>query len=186
MEDHLKEGNMIWVVLGVITIILGLLLSFILPSLIHMVMFTAGDLIYIKTPTASKILFPIGTVFLALFFFLMYYQSKKMRIAAGVSVILFVVISSLSLSSYSVIREERIVHSDFFTLSSTEYSWNDISNAVLLKGNEETPYETLVLTMADGTELFYDRDPKLRTEFNKVDFILESHGIYFSLKDRQS
>lgn len=182
--NSFSEGNMIWVVFGVITVIVGLLLSFIAPNLIHLVLFSSGDLIYIHTPTISNILFSVGALCLALFCFSMYFPRKKARIAAISFIVLFVAASALSLGNYSVLRDERIVHNSFFSLNSKEYSWSDVQNAVLLKRNDDTPYETLVLTMSDGEKLSYDRDASLRAEFDQVDYILQSNGIYFNLQNR--
>ncbi|KIL52196.1 hypothetical protein [Jeotgalibacillus soli] len=178
------EGKMHWIVIGIITAILGLLLAFIAPNLIHMVLFSAGDLIYIKTPVLSNILFSIGIFFLVVFCFLMYFPQRKTRFIAFGIIFLSFVITIFSLTNYSVIRDERIVHNELFSLSQTVYEWSDVENAALLKGTEEIPYETLVLTMNDGKELVYDRDPNLRSEFDRVDYILQTNGIYYSLEDR--
>lgn len=181
-SSSFSEGNMIWVVMGIITIIVGLILGFVGPNLIHLVMFYAGDMIYSKTPIISNVLFLIGFVFLALFCFAMYFPSKKAKVAAAGCIVIFLAVSSFSLTTYTVLRDERILHSDIFSFSPTEYAWTDVEDAVLLVGEDE--YDQLTLSMADGEELSFKRDGKFQSEFNKIDFILQGNGVYFSIVER--
>jgi len=184
MNREFREGNLVWSVLGIITIIIGLLFSFVGPNLIHFILFTAGDLLITYTPIISNYIFAISVVCLALFFFAMYFPNKKARWVAGFSVVLSLVLAVISVTNYTVLREERILHSSYLSIVPTEYVWTDVEESVLLKRNDDIDYETLVLSMNDGEEFSFKRDPALKSRFDRVEYILQGHGISTSIQDR--
>ncbi|KIL48574.1 hypothetical protein [Jeotgalibacillus campisalis] len=185
MNSSFTEGNMIWIVMGIITLLMGILLGFVAPNLIHLVWFSAGDLIHIKTPSISNILFGTGILLLSIFCFVMYFKAKKAKIAAAVLVMVSVALLAVSITNYSVLRDERIVHNEFLSLNAEEYQWSDVEEAKLLKRNDDIPYETLVLTLNNGVELDFERGPSMdKQQFDKIDFILQSHGVMYELTNR--
>ncbi|MDG5472832.1 hypothetical protein P6709_13855 [Jeotgalibacillus sp. ET6] len=185
MNSSFTEGNMIWIVMGIITLLMGVLLGFVAPNLIHLVLFSAGDLIYIKTPSISNILFGTGIILLSIFCFVMYFQAKKAKIAAAGLVLVSVALIAVSITNYSVLRDERILHNELLSLNSEEYKWSDVEDAILLKRNDDIPYETLVLTMNNGVKLDFERGPSLdKQKFDRIDYILQSNGIMYELTDR--
>ncbi|MBM7579464.1 hypothetical protein [Jeotgalibacillus terrae] len=185
MHRDFTEGNIMWIVLSVITFIVSLIFAFIGPNLLHYLFFSYGDVITIRTPALSNILFGAFGLLLSVFFFLMYKEGKVFKGTGFGLLAVSLVLLVLSLTNYSVLREEKIIHNDLFDVTSNEYAWSDIEDAVLLKQNEEVKYDTLILKMNDGENLEFDRNGQMQASFSKIDGMLQANGIVFTFQERE-
>ncbi|MFB1082985.1 hypothetical protein [Jeotgalibacillus sp. JSM ZJ347] len=185
MNQEFHEGNMMWIVLSVISFISAIIFAFVGPNLLHYMFFSYGDIIVIQTPVISNILFGIFGVLLSLFFFMMYKIGKGYKITGFVVLIVSIPILVLSVTNYSVLREEKILHNSLFSVTSTEYQWSDIESAVLLRQNDDFDYETLVLNMNDGEDLPFLRNGYVISAFPKIDGMLQANGVIFTSQERE-
>ncbi|TFD98290.1 hypothetical protein [Jeotgalibacillus sp. R-1-5s-1] len=183
MNREFAEGNMVWIVLGVITLLLGAVLAFVAPNLMHYMLFTYGDSILVQTPNISNVLFAVFVVLLSLFFFMMYKESKKIKLTGAALLLISIVFLAVSMTNYTVVREAAIFHSDVLSITSEKYEWTDVEDATLLKMNDDIPYNSLVLKMNDGTELEL-KQGEFDFQKNKIESMLLSVGVEYQLTDR--
>ncbi|TFE01983.1 hypothetical protein [Jeotgalibacillus salarius] len=184
MNPDFSEGNMMWIVLSVITFITGLILAFIGPNMLHYLFFSYGDVITIQTPMISNILFGAFGLLLSAFFFFMYKEGKVFKGAGFGALAVALIVLVLSVTNYSILREEKIIHNDLFSFSADEYAWSEIEGAVLLKQNEEVEHDTLILKMSNGEDLAFHRNGQMQSAFPKIDGMLQSNGIIFTFEER--
>ncbi|MDZ5713159.1 hypothetical protein [Jeotgalibacillus haloalkalitolerans] len=185
MNREFHEGSMVWIVFSIITFISTVLFSFVGPNLLHYLFFSYGDIIMIQTPFISNILFAIFGVLLSLFFFMMYKEGKKYKATGFVALILSVAIFALSVTNFSVLREEKIIHNGLLSVSSSEYQWSDVESAVMIRSNDEKDYETFIFNMNDGEDISFIRNDHLVSSFNKIDAMLQMNGVRYTSQERE-
>ncbi|WP_227396502.1 hypothetical protein [Jeotgalibacillus aurantiacus] len=183
MNRDFAEGNMIWIVLGVITLLSGGFLAFVAPNLVHHLLFTYGDVILVQTPNFANVLFGVFVLLLSLFFFMIYKDNKKIKVAGFFVLLISIAFLAASMTSYTVVREEAIFHSEVLSLTSDRYEWTDVEDAVLLKMNDEIPYNSMVLSMKDGSELELKKG-EFNFKKNEIEGMLLSVGIRYQLTER--
>ncbi|WP_404407596.1 hypothetical protein [Jeotgalibacillus malaysiensis] len=185
MNREFHEGNMMWIVLSVITLISAIIFGFIGPNLLHYLFFSYGDIILIQTPIISNVLFGLFGVLLSLFFFMMYKEGKAYKATGFTALILSGLLLVVSVTNYSILREEKIIHNGLLSITSTEYEWSDIESAVMLRANDDVEHETFIFNMSDGEDLSFVRNGHMISAFPKIDGMLQVNGVRYTSEERE-
>ncbi|AJD90137.1 hypothetical protein JMA_08200 [Jeotgalibacillus malaysiensis] len=185
MNREFHEGNMVWIVFSIITFLSSILFAFIGPNLLHYLFFSYGDIILIQTPIISNVLFAIFGLLLSLFFFMMYKEGKTYKATGFGALILSVLILVISVTNYSVLREEKIIHNGLLSVTSTEYQWSDIESAVMIRANDDVEHETFIFNMSNGENLEFIRNEHMISAFPKIDGMLQVNGVRYTSEERE-
>ncbi|WP_077617551.1 hypothetical protein [Bacillus sinesaloumensis] len=144
-----KIDKAYWVVLLIISLIVGIILGFIGPNMIHHILFKHGETFYVLTPFLSNILMLVAVGCFVLFCIGMLFEKKKWNYTGlGFLVISILISYFANFGNYTLFSEQDITFKKMLTKE--VYHWKDIQEASLIeeyikKGN----------TTVGGNKQFY-------------------------------
>ncbi|MEH7234656.1 hypothetical protein [Bacillus sp. JJ1562] len=175
MLQRIDKGY--WVVLLIISIIIGVIVGFIGPSLIHHFFFKHGDTFLVLTPFISSILMFVAVGFFILFCIGMIFENKVWNYIG----ILFLVFSIsmgyyASFGNYTLISKNEITFKK--SMSESIYKWDEIKEAAYINETQE-PVKRIHLVFENGKEETLEINRQYVQEINKIQQTFIQNDIQF-------
>ncbi|MDR4890270.1 hypothetical protein RGU12_22470 [Fredinandcohnia sp. QZ13] len=166
-----------WVVLLIISIIVGVIVGFIGPTIFHHIFFKNGDTFLVLTPSISNIFMFIAVGFFILFCIGMIVENKKWNYVG----ILFLV-CSIAMGYYASFGNYTLISNNEITIkksmSEKVYKWDEIKEVAYINETEE-PVKRIHLILENGKEETLEINRQYVQELNKIQQKFIQNDIMF-------
>lgn len=150
-----SNNNSVWLILAIVSIIIGLFLSFFTPIFITLVRFQTDTKIGFSPSEATLLYQMLAYVFLALGLYCIYKFSKKsQRILGGLlGVAFFGLISFMAFNQYIYIDQDYIEAGNGF--GGKQYEWSEIKELYYNKDSKGIEWYELVVSDGEKIEVVF-------------------------------
>jgi hypothetical protein len=183
MNDY-HEKKLVWIAWAIMIGILGPVISFVGPNLIHEIFLKTGNTLYIDTPMLANILFLCGTVVLVLFCVLMYF-GKKFLVFSFSSLVVACALLYLSNNYYLIMTKDKLEQQPLFSFSKISYDWDDIEKGKMQITDERKGTGSLILTFKDGHVISFERNDYMIDNFGMINFLLKENGVVYDIEIKE-
>jgi hypothetical protein len=178
--QDIHEKKLVWMAWAIMIGIIGPVISFVGPNLIHELTLKTRNTLYIDTPMLANFLFLGGVIALVIFCVFMYWGKRYMFITVPtmlVSVLLFF----LSSNVYLLMTKDSIAEQSLFSFTRLSYGWDEVTAGEMIITDPKSGLGTLALTFDDGYEMRFGRNGYLMENLGMINQLLKENGVVYKI-----